>query len=199
MALTERNGLGVRFLLTGALLLALGTIGSASPVTATACGCGSWNGPTLGKGISKGGTKWRTWLVKHGKRNFSVEWGYLKSGTRGPVNYGNPNVDGFGATIGPLRAGRQPRLLAVPGADLGDSRESDVSGLVSWRAKRLVITMRSGEKLKFKPFAAPASVRKRFPWIKAYRFFDQFFDRRLDPVRIVARNGSGKVIARQGI
>ena len=189
----------IRLISGAALLLALGAIGIASPMTATACGCGSWNGPTLAKGVSEGGTKWRIWLVKHGRRNFTVEWGYLASGTRGPLNYSNGDVDGFGASIGPLPAGRLPALLAVPGSGLGDSEESGVSGFASWRTRHLVITMKSGERLKFRPVAAPLPVRKRFPWIKAYRFFDRFFDGKLDPVRITALNRSGKVIGRQGI
>jgi hypothetical protein len=40
-------------------------------------------------------------------------------------------------------------------------------------------------------------LRQRWPWIKALRFYDQFFKGTQNPVRVVALNASGKVMARQ--
>ena len=167
-------------------VIALGVL--TSPMAASACGCGSWTGPVAASGTSSGGVSWKAMAVRHGPGNFSIEFRYSWNGEE-QSDYG------FGTGGFPNRS--YPLVSGVPGSGIGPEGESDIAGVVSWRTKELVIVMKSGKRIRFKPVAAPLKLRQRWPWIKALRFYDQFFDGSERAVRLLALNAAGDVIARQ--
>ena len=158
------------------------------PVSTQACGCGSWDGPTIASGTSPGEVDWRIYVVRHSSRSFSLMFDAKWTTNR------KASSTGVGLTVAP--GSRIPPIRAVAGGDLGPKRENDVSGLANWRAKKIVVTMRSGKTVSFKPVAAPAKLREKWPWLNGYRFFDQYFPRKQKPIRIAAFSESGKRLAR---
>ena len=150
------------------------------------------------------------YVVVHGKSLYGVPWRIRMgeetfSGKR-PRHYatlffsiGRPddlNEAGYFSTF-PVLIFRAFVLSAVSGSQIDSFPESDTSGYVSRRAVRLVATMSEGPPLEFETQPAPAALRKRFPWLRGVRFFDQFYPDGIEPTELSAYDRDGRLLERQ--
>lgn len=174
-------------LLAPALIAIAGVATLGSPMTASACGCGSWKGPIVASGRSAGGVGWNVQAFEYSKGEFQMEFYYRWNGEL-------QGEYGFGVGSFPRRG--IPLIDGTQGSGYGPANESDFAGIVSWRTKEIVIVMESGTRIRVKPLVAPLELRNRWPWIKSLRFYDQFFAGTEEPSRLLALNKAGEVIAR---
>jgi len=149
-------------------------------------------------------------VVAHGKSLYGVPWrirmGEETSAGKGPRRYatlffsigrpGELNEAGYFSTF-PLLIFRGFVLHATSGSQIDSFPEADTSGYVSRRAVKLVATMSEGPPLELETQLAPAALRKRFPWLRAVRFFDQFYPDGIEPTALSAYDRAGQLLERQ--
>jgi hypothetical protein len=150
------------------------------------------------------------YLVARGKSLYDVPW-RIKMGEEPSYGKGLPrhatlyfslgrraeeNEAGYYSSF-PLPISRAFVFHANSGSDIDSFPESDTSGYASWRAVKMVATMSEGPSLTFETQVAPIALRKRFPWLRSLRFFDQFYPAGIEPTEISAYDRAGRLLDRQ--
>jgi hypothetical protein len=149
------------------------------------------------------------YVVAHGKSLYGVPWrirmGEETSSGKGRRyatlffsigRTGELNEAGYFSSF-PLLIFRGFVLNATSGSQIDSFPEADTSGYVSRRAVKLVATMSEGPPLEFETQLAPAALRKRFPWLRGVRFFDQFYPDGIEPTELSAYDRAGRLLERQ--
>ncbi len=164
------------------------------PVVATASACEICKQAhqyVLVHGKSPNGVPWRITTV--GPRTDSF-------GRRGVVfhfDFGPPAPPDVGYSSGmPLPVPAGFAFSGNSGSDIDPYPESDLSGIVGRGIRRLRVKLSEGEPLEFRPVAAPASIRSRFPFLRGLRFYDAFYAAGPKPMLVEAFDSGGRFVAR---
>lgn len=86
---------------------------------------------------------------------------------------------------------------ANTGSGVYPELEGDASGFAQARAVRLVARMSDGTSLEIELEKPPARLYKRFPWLRGFVFFDQFYPTGIEPTEISAYDRAGQLLDRQ--
>jgi hypothetical protein len=174
-----------------ALLIAAAAVAAIFlPGGASACACGEFKGVVVAHGKSLYGVPWR---IKAALRPPSTTM------PRGIEVYFSIGEEGSGSGYFASLPRRLPPAFvftANKGGGIDDFPESDLSGVARGRAVELVVKMSDGQFLTVRPALAPLEIRKRFPWLRGFRFFDAFFPSSQEPRMVTALDGDGRVLAR---
>jgi len=109
---------------------------------------------------------------------------------------GESNGDGYYSSF-PLPFPRAFAFHVILGSDLDAFPESDASGFAGRRVAKIVATMSEGPPLTFQTQPAPASLSRRFHWLRRILFFDQFYPAEIEPTEISAYDQAGRLLDRQ--
>lgn len=176
--------------------LAVPVVGVAlllAPASTPACGCGPTVHFVVAHGTSPNGAPWRikaderpasATSPRHAEFHFSA----------GPAGESN-GLGYFGST--PLPIPSAFIFHALSGDGVYPELEGDVSGYARRTAVRLVAKMSAGSPIEIETQRPPASLRKRFPWLRGLVFFDQFYPADVEPVAITAYGRDGRLLSRQ--
>jgi hypothetical protein len=83
-------------------------------------------------------------------------------------------------------------FTALTGGDLSKYPEGSISGVTTGEARRVVVRMSGGSRLRFKPRRPNARSIRLKPWLEDFRVFDEFFPDRMQPkaMKVYARDGT---------
>ncbi|MGA7398263.1 MAG: hypothetical protein WBW62_12535 [Solirubrobacterales bacterium] len=176
-------------LITIGLALAIIVAFGSSPIGASACGCQPKTGVKVASGKSEGGIQWAISVSRYPKDRYGITFDASQDSVSSSDNWG------YQALL-PGRKVRNMTFFAVTGSDLGSDRESDLSGVAGRAVKTLLVKMKSGNRLRFSPRFAPQAKRERIGRARTLRYFDVFFPKNENPVRMTALDKDKTVIDR---
>jgi hypothetical protein len=101
--------------------------------------------------------------------------------------------DAGGGIDVPLTQGRLP-LVVGEGVGVGPASEFVVQGVADRSARSILITLADGRAVRAAPRVAPVAARALRPQLARARFFVKFLPASARPVRVTARDRSGRIV-----
>ena len=158
-----------------AIMLFIGHVG-----TPGASSCVPRQAAQVASGSSPSGDPWTVAAVKRRNGDRCDEWLFQ-------LKFRLPQVTSFAVATTIRAGGHTPRDYPLSGLDSGNPEASErvFGGYVGRDAVKLRVNFTNGSTAVIEPAYPPAELRRRFVWMRGFRFFVHYYPASA-PVRVVA-------------
>lgn len=138
----------------------------------------------VARGVSAAGVRWQLRAGRDGQM--------LLAG----MEFAPPFEEWGGEMGGPLPGHGRRLLLVSSSQELGHDRtESEVHGITSANAARVVVTLSDGRRVVVRTRRPPAAAVRRHPVLRRVRYFVRFLRSSAHPIRYVSYTADGHRVA----